>query len=85
VKEIRTELDLPTHEDSSTVLCRNVRCQLCSEVVQLTFNCYVGIVLRDYWKQQGKGRLNCIMGKWVVRMGGGWNWLRIVCSGRLWY
>jgi hypothetical protein len=26
-----------------------------------------------------------ILGRQVVRMGGGWNWLRIVSSGRLWY
>jgi hypothetical protein len=27
----------------------------------------------------------CVSGKYVVRMGGGWNWLRIVSNGRLWY
>jgi hypothetical protein len=26
-----------------------------------------------------------ILGRQVVRMGGGWNWLRIVSTGRLWY
>jgi hypothetical protein len=26
-----------------------------------------------------------ILGKPAVRMGGGWNWLRIVFSGELWY
>jgi hypothetical protein len=26
-----------------------------------------------------------ILGRWVVRMGGGSNWLRIVSNGRLWY
>jgi hypothetical protein len=25
-----------------------------------------------------------ILGQWAVRMGGGWNWLRIVSSGMLW-
>jgi hypothetical protein len=23
--------------------------------------------------------------RYVMRMGGGWNWLRIMSSGRLWY
>jgi hypothetical protein len=26
-----------------------------------------------------------ILGRQVVRMGGGWNWLRIVSNDRLWY
>jgi hypothetical protein len=26
-----------------------------------------------------------ILGKWAVRMGGGWDWLRIVSNGGLWY
>jgi hypothetical protein len=28
---------------------------------------------------------NFCIGKWVVKMGDGWNWLRIVFNGRLWY
>ena len=51
----------------------------------MTLGGYVGIVLRVYWEQSGHRRINRIMGKCVVRVGGGWNWLRIVSKGRLWY
>jgi hypothetical protein len=30
-------------------------------------------------------KVRWISGKWAVKMGGGWNWLRIVSSGGLWY
>jgi len=33
----------------------------------------------------GRMTLSWILGRQIVRMGGGWNWLRIVSSGRLWY
>jgi hypothetical protein len=33
----------------------------------------------------GRIILRLILGKYVVRMAGGWNWLRIVSNGRLWY
>jgi hypothetical protein len=29
--------------------------------------------------------LGSILSKWFIRMGGGWNWLRIVSNGGLWY
>jgi hypothetical protein len=40
-----------------------------------------------YSKELGDGRiiLTRILGKEILRMGGGWNWLRIVSSGGLWY
>jgi hypothetical protein len=28
---------------------------------------------------------SCHLEDQVVRMGGGWNWLRIVCNGWIWY
>jgi hypothetical protein len=30
-------------------------------------------------------RLRWILEKWLVRIEGGWKWLRIVYNGRLWY
>jgi hypothetical protein len=27
----------------------------------------------------------CFLGNCVVRMGGGWNWLSVVCNGLCWY
>jgi len=37
--------------------------------------------------QEGDGRitLRWISGKYVLRMGGGWNWVGILCIGGLWY
>jgi hypothetical protein len=30
-------------------------------------------------------KMDLTLEKWAVRMGGGWNWLRIVSNGRLWH
>jgi len=37
--------------------------------------------------REGDGRiaLRWMLGKWVVKMGSGWNWLRILASGGLRY
>jgi hypothetical protein len=51
------------------------------------------ILVGKYHEKQTLGRLRrggriavkWIFGKWVVRMGGGWNWLRIMSNGGLWY
>jgi hypothetical protein len=36
---------------------------------------------------EGDGRitLRCILGKQVVVMEGGWNWLKIMSNGWIWY
>jgi len=36
--------------------------------------------------QEGRGRkkLAWLLGKQVVNLGGGWNWVRTVCNGGLW-
>jgi hypothetical protein len=34
---------------------------------------------------QGTIILTQILVKYVVRMGGGWNWLKVVSNGGLWY
>jgi hypothetical protein len=36
-------------------------------------------------EERDKKPLDWTLGKYVVRMGSGWNWLRIVSNGRLWY
>jgi hypothetical protein len=46
----------------------------------------VGNVLEiDLLKDQQEDGISWIIGMSVLRMGGGWNWLRIMSSGGLWY
>jgi hypothetical protein len=48
--------------------------------VDLHAGFWCGTLLEDH---NGDGSMN--LKKFVVRMEGGWNWLRIVSNGRLWY
>jgi hypothetical protein len=44
-------------------------------------------LLKSHSEDGGDGSVTLIwiLESWVVRMGDGWNWLRIVSNGRLWY
>jgi hypothetical protein len=49
--------------------------------------CCMKLLENRHLKDRGDGRLTvrCILRRYVVKMGGGWNWLRILSNGGLWY